>query len=54
MFKQIVVGADGHGASRDAIVLAEHLRAPDGELTPAPVDRRLPQLCASIGPTCSS
>jgi nucleotide-binding universal stress UspA family protein len=33
MFNQIVVGVDEHAGSRDAIALAERLRAVDGELT---------------------
>ena len=37
MFKQIVVGVDGHEGGRDAIALAKHLRARDGELTLAHV-----------------
>jgi nucleotide-binding universal stress UspA family protein len=37
MFKQIVVGVDEHEGGRDAIALAKHLLAPDGELTLAHV-----------------
>lgn len=33
MFRQIVVGVDGHEGGRDAIALAERLLARDGELT---------------------
>jgi nucleotide-binding universal stress UspA family protein len=37
MFKQIVVGVDEHEGCRDAIALAKHLLARDGELTLAHV-----------------
>jgi nucleotide-binding universal stress UspA family protein len=37
MFKQIVVGVDEHEGGRDAIALARHLLAPDGELSLAHV-----------------
>jgi nucleotide-binding universal stress UspA family protein len=33
MFKQIVVGVDEHEGGRDAIALARHLLARDGQLT---------------------
>ena len=37
MFKQIVVGVDEHEGGRDAIALARHLLARDGQLTLAHV-----------------
>jgi nucleotide-binding universal stress UspA family protein len=37
MFRQIVVGVDGHEGGRDAIALAKHLLARDGQLTLAHV-----------------
>jgi nucleotide-binding universal stress UspA family protein len=40
MFKQIVVGVDGHAGGRDAIALARNLLGPDGKLTLAYVYSR--------------
>lgn len=33
MFRQIVVGVDGHDGGRDAVSLAKHLRGSDGQIT---------------------